>query len=295
MKNRNLLLASLLLVTPLAGCSDASAKLSDGSTVLFKVGKTKVTKQDLFSLMNSTSGASTVISSATKTICSNEIEVTDEMKEDAQTTLDSYKSMYGDTFTSYLEQNNMTEEDYLNTYLIPSLQAEQLTAAYIEAEWESVTDLYEPVKATVLDFEANDSATEALAKLKDGSATAQEIASEYGCTESGETELFTIDDTDYDSTVMSVITNGSPDDGWSMIPTTSGDAVYLVKVEDNDPDNYRDEVIDKLSSISNVSSDATTYFFRKYGFHIYDITVYNAISSDYPDYLVQNMKDTESE
>ena len=57
MKKTNLLLASLLLATPLAGCSDASANLKDGSTVLFKIGSSKVTKQDLFSLMNSTAGA----------------------------------------------------------------------------------------------------------------------------------------------------------------------------------------------------------------------------------------------
>lgn len=290
MKKTNLLLASLLLVTPLAGCSDASAKLKDGSTVLFKIGSTKVTKQDLFGLMNSTAGASTVISNATKIICENEIEVTDDMKADAQTTLDSYKSMYGDTFNSYLQQYSMSEEDYLNENLIPSLQAEKLTEAYIEAEWQKVTELYEPVMATVLDFTDQDLAQAALSALKDGSKSAEEVSNENGCSKDGKSSLYTLNDTDLDSTVMSVITNGTPDDGWSLIPTTSGDKVYLVHVDDNNPDNYRDTVISTLSSASNVSSDATTYFFKKYNFCIYDITVYNAIKSDYPDYLVQNME-----
>lgn len=293
MKKTNLLLASLLLATPLAGCSDASANLKDGSTVLFKIGSSKVTKQDLFSLMNSTAGASTVISNATKTICEKEIEITDEMKEDAQTTLDSYKSMYGDTFNSYLEQNNMSEEDYLNKNLIPSLQAEKLTEAYIEAEWEKVTDLYEPVMATVLDFSDQDKAQAALSALKDGSKSAEEVSMENECSHDGTSKLYTINDTDLDSTVMSVITNGTPDDGWSLVPTTSGDKVYLIRVDDNNPENYRDKVFSTLSGTSNVSADATTYYFRKYGFHIYDITVYNAIKSDYPDYLVQNIKDTD--
>ena len=94
---------------------------------------------------------------------------------------------------------------------------------------------------------------------------------------------------------MSVITNGTPDDGWSLIPTTSGDKVYLIRVDNNDPSTFKDEVIEKLSGISNVTSDATTYFFKKYGFRIYDITVYNAVKADYPDYLVQNIKDTDAE
>lgn len=294
MKNTNLLLASLLLVTPLAGCSDAQANLKDGSTVLVKVGKEKITKEKLFQLMNSTSGAATVIADATKTISSAEVEVTDEMKENAENTLASYKSMYGDTFNSYLEQNNMSEDDYLNKNLIPALQAEKLPELYIEQNWKKVIKLYEPVKATVLEFTSSDDANNALSALKDGSKTPAEAASENNSSSSGESKIYTLDDTDLDSTATSVITNGSPDDGWSMVPTTSGDTVYVIRVDDNNPDNFKDEAITKLTSIDNISSDANTYFFKKYKFHIYDITIYNAISSDYPDYLVQNLKDSDS-
>lgn len=294
MKNTNLLLASLLLVTPLAGCSDAQANLKDGSTVLVKVGKEKITKEKLFQLMNSTSGAATVIADATKTISSAEVEVTDEMKENAENTLASYKSMYGDTFNSYLEQNNMSEDDYLNKNLIPALQAEKLPELYIEQNWKKVIKLYEPVKATVLEFTSSDDANNALSALKDGSKTPAEAASENNSSSSGESKIYTLDDTDLDSTANSVITNGSPDDGWSMVPTTSGDTVYVIRVDDNNPDNFKDEAITKLTSIDNISSDANTYFFKKYKFHIYDITIYNAISSDYPDYLVQNLKDSDS-
>lgn len=294
MKNTNLLLASLLLITPLAGCSDAQANLKDGSTVLVKVGKEKITKEKLFQLMNSTSGAATVIADATKTISSAEVEVTDEMKENAENTLASYKSMYGDTFNSYLEQNNMSEDDYLNKNLIPALQAEKLPELYIEQNWKKVIKLYEPVKATVLEFTSSDDANNALSALKDGSKTPAEAASENNSSSSGESKIYTLDDTDLDSTAHSVITNGSPDDGWSMVPTTSGDTVYVIRVDDNDPDNFKDEAITKLTSINNISSDANTYFFKKYKFHIYDITIYNAISSDYPDYLVQNLKDSDS-
>ena len=70
-------------------------------------------------------------------------------------------------------------------------------------------------------------------------------------------------------------------------------SIEVIVVDDNNPENYRDKVFSTLSGTSNVSADATTYYFRKYGFHIYDITVYNAIKSDYPDYLVQNIKDTD--
>lgn len=292
MKNTKLLLASILLITPLAGCSDAQANLKDGSTVLIKVGKEKITKETLFQLMNSTSGAATVIADATKTISSAEVEITDEMKENAENTLASYKSMYGDTFNSYLEQNNMSEDDYLNKNLIPALQAEKLPELYIEQNWKEVTKLYEPVKATVLEFTSSEDANNALSALKDGSKSPAEAASENNSSSTGESTIYTLNDTDLDSTANSVITNGNPDDGWSMVPTTTGDTVYVIRVDDNDPDNFKEEAITKLASIDNISSDANTYFFKKYKFHIYDITIYNAISSDYPDYLVQNLKDS---
>ena len=45
-----------------------------------------------------------------------------------------------------------------------------------------------------------------------------------------------------------------------------------------------------LQKINQVSADASTYFFKKHNFHIYDKTIYDAIKDKYPDILVQDMK-----
>ena len=45
-----------------------------------------------------------------------------------------------------------------------------------------------------------------------------------------------------------------------------------------------------LQKINQVSADASTYFFKKHNFHIYDKTIYDAIKDMYPDILVQDMK-----
>lgn len=292
MKNKHYLLsAALLACTSLAGCTDAQAKLKDSSTALFSVGKKTVTKGDLYSKMNSTSGASVVTNNATKAISSAEVEITDDMHSSAESTLKSYKSMYGDTFTSYLENNNMTEDDYLNDYLIPSLQAEQLPKAYLEQNWDNAVKLYTPVKATILEFSSSDDAQAALSELKDGSKTASEAASGHNSSSTGESTIYTIEDTDLDSIVRSCINANSPDDGWSEVPASDGSTFYVVKVDDNEPNNFKDECIEQLVSVSQVKSDATTYFFKKYKFHVYDKTIYDAIEKDYPDYLVQDMED----
>ena len=86
----------------LVGCSDASAKLSDSSTAIFSVGNKTITKGDMFTTMETMSGADTAINDATSTISSLEVEVTDDIKSQAEDTLSTYKSMYGDTFTNNL-------------------------------------------------------------------------------------------------------------------------------------------------------------------------------------------------
>lgn len=289
MKRNHLILASLLLIAPLAGCSDAQAKLNDSKTVLFSVGKESVTKGQLYSLMNATAGASTAIADANKAICAKEIKVTDDMKTSSQSTLDNYKTMYGDSFTEYLDSAGMNEEDYMNDQLIPSLQAEKLTSKYIEENWKNVKKLYKPVKATILEFTSDDDAKAALSELNDGSASATDAAANHNSSSSGSSEIYTIESSDVDSMVRTVLTSMKPDDGWKEVPASSGGNYYLVHVDDNDADNFKDEATDTLSSIDQVSKDSTTYFFKKYNFHVYDKTIYDALASDYPDYLVQDM------
>lgn len=277
----------------LAGCTDATAKLNDAKTEIITVGKTSITKGDVYNLMKSAAGATTAVNEANKTIAAAEIEVTDEMKESAQSTLDNYKSMYGDSFTTYLEQNNMTEEDYMNDYLIPSLQAEKLITNYINDNWDDVIALYKPIKATVLTFTSTDDANAAKAEI-DAGTDAATAASNHNSSSSGTSQVYTTESTSLDSLIRSAINSYTPDDGWNLVPESDGSTFDLVKVDDNDPNNFKDEAIDALESIDNVSSASTTYFFKKYNFHIYDKVVYDGVKADYPDNLVQDMSDDDS-
>ena len=295
MKKTVKVFASALAVLMLAGCTDAVAKLPDSSTELFKIGKKTVTKGDVYSMMNSSVGATTVVTNAKKVIAQAEIEVTDDMKETAQNSLDSYKTYYGDTFTTYLEQMGMTDQEYLEEYLIPSLQAEQLTSKYIEENFDDIAARYSPVKATVLSFTENTQADKALSALKDGSKTAEEAAKEFESSSTGKSQIYTIESTDIDATVRTVLNSAAPDDGWTLVPASDGSAFVVLRVDDNDPQNFRDDAIDTLKELTSIANDGITYWFKKYNFVIYDKTIYDAIKADYADYLVQDIKDEVTE
>jgi len=292
MKKRNALFASVLALTMLAGCKDATAKLNDSSTSLIKIGSKTITKGDLYELMNSAYGATTVINDANKTIADLEIEVTDEMKETAESTLETYVSMYGDSFTSYLEQVGMTEEDYVNETLIPSLQAEQLVNKYIEDQWDTLVSTYKPVKATLISFTSEDDANAALEEVN-GGTDAETAAGNHNGTYT-ESKVYTTESTSLDSMVRTILFAATEDDGWAHVPGSDGSTYYLIKVDNSDPSSFKDEAVEALSTISDVSDDSTTYFFKKYNFHIYDKTIYDAVAADYPDNLVQDMDDDDT-
>ena len=78
--------------------------------------------------------------------------------------------------------------------------------------------------------------------------------------------------------------------------TVAGDdgSFYVIRLDSNDTEALKDDIITEIASYDTTSSDANTYFFKKYSFHVYDINLYNSIgnSSDYSSYLVQTPVDT---
>ncbi len=281
--------SAVALCFTLAGCSDASAKLKDSSSALIKVGNKTITKGQIYSTMVSMSGASTAINNATNKIAATEVEVTDEIKQQAESSLNTYKSMYGDSFASYLESTDMTEDEYVNDYLIPSLLAADLSTKYIEEKWDDLITMYKPVKATVLAFSSQEDRDAALQELNDGSSNAEAAAKNHNSTSDGSSKVYTNQDTTLDTMVRAVLSSMKSNDGWVDTQSSDSATYYLLHVDEDDTENYREELKTAFSNISNVKTDATTYYFKKYGFHIYDITLYDAVKASYPDNLVQDM------
>ena len=98
MKNKNIVLlaSSLLALSTITGCSDATASLKDKSTVVMKVGKTAITKGEVYSTLFASYGYTQAVTDAKHIIANNEIEITDEMKEQADSIVEMYKNYYGD-------------------------------------------------------------------------------------------------------------------------------------------------------------------------------------------------------
>ncbi|MBR2677494.1 MAG: hypothetical protein IKE28_11370 [Solobacterium sp.] len=289
MKMKNILAGACALIL-LAGCSDASAKLANGSETVMTVGNQTFSKNDIYQMLVSSAGGDTVYSKAQTFIAEQEVELTDEMKDSAKNTLELYSMMYGDQFTDYLKSSGLTEDDYVNTVILPSMQAEKLPEIYINEHFDELVSTYEPIQVIVLSFSSQDDASKAISALKDGSATAEEAAASNNSASKGEPEILVNSSMTYDSAVLTVLRSGSVDDGWVEVPSSDGATFYVVKIVSKNTADFKDEAVTALGGISTVTNAATDYFFRKYNFHVYDIDVYNQLKSNHPEILIQDSK-----
>ena len=291
MKKMISLIALLLSVTLLSGCSDAVAKLKDSNEVLFTVGNTNITKGQLYSQMTSSYGSTTAIGGSSTYIAQQEIPITDEMRESAQESMESYKAYYGDVFTKHLEQIGMTEEEYIEKNIVAALQASELPKKYIEENFDAVMSIYNPIKATILNFTTQDEANTALEALNNGDDP-EAVAEANNSTSTGLPEIVTINSTNIDSVIRTVLNSASPDDGWFKAAGSDGATYSVIRIEENNINDFKDEAIDALVDITTLQDESTTYWYKKYDFHVYDKTIYDALAQDYPSYLVQDSSPT---
>lgn len=290
MKKLNLLLCASLFVV-MSGCSDASANISDGSTVLFTVNGEKTTKEDIYTLAKSSStgtAGSAVMTLVRERIFEVEVPKTEDMEKEAKKTMETAKENFGDTFETMLKNNGyQSEDDYYEKVALGNIQAKELTKKYLNDE-EKISE-YQPIKAQVIVTTSKEKAESALSAVKDDS-TFEEAASEYGDTSKSDgSEKIYSSASGISSTVWQSILNIKANAiGSDILEDTTNSLYYVVKVIDTDVENFKDEALETLSALSSVSNTALIFYLEKHDFNVWDIDVYNQIKTSSPTFLVQD-------
>ena len=284
---KKLMCAGLALLM-LAGCKDATAALANSKETLMTIGDTTVTKGDLYNMMFASVGANTANTDVMNRIAAQEIEVTEEMKEEALNQVQFYTMMYGDQFTEFLDSMGLTEDTYAEKYILPNTLTSKLVEKYTEENFDSLCGSFDPLKAIVLSFTSEDDASAALSALKDGSMTPAEAAKENNSSSTGSEEVITMNTTTYDSAALSVLRSMSVDDGWTEVPSSDGATFYVLKLVSHDPAEFKEDAVKAISEITAVTNESNEFFLRKYNFHVYDINLYNGLKALNPDILVQD-------
>lgn len=286
------LLAAMMLFT-LAGCKDATAEISNGNEALITVEGEKITNDDIYQLIKTTAGGTETLNLVKNKIYDKEgIKVTEDMKKESESQVESLKSMYGKDLDSTLKQFGYDNlEDYKEKAVYPTLKQKELNKKYVKEKEESVFSTYYPFKAQILETGDKDKANKALKALKDGDAFA-DVVKEYGdtTTYNGKEAIYTSESglpTIVFDKIKATNKAGLID---SVIEDSTSSKYYVVNITNISTDKYEDEAINKIveDASTNIESAATAYYLKKYDFTIYDKDVYDGIKSINESYIVQD-------
>ena len=282
--------AAALLV--LGGCSDAKAEISDGDKVVAKVGNKEISKEDLYNTMKMSNAYNVVIEQVTRKIVDKEVPATKEMEEAARTSFEAYKKTAGSSFDEYLKNSGYKDEDtYFRAIYVVDQQKTALTKKYVEANFKQMMSEYRPMKAQIIACDTEEKAKQALEAVKGGKSFEEAVKSYGNNTNfSGAEQIVNSKTTGMSSVAFTqmkkVNKNGTMVD--KVINDASTGKFYVVKVNETDPEKFKDDAIKSVTALDEVKDKAFTTYLKKYKFTIYDIDVYNSIKESKPSYVIQD-------
>ena len=295
MKKILCLLSFALLIT-LTGCSDAKTSLTNGDEALITVGKTEITKDEIYSALKSENGVTIILSKLTNFIIDKEVPITDEIKKEAKDYVEQFTKYMGeDTFKTYIKTLGYeTVDEYVEGVVISSVRSNKITDKYIDEKYEDLNKEYQFRKVQILQLSDSKIASEIQLAMKEGKLTFEDALVQYKdklttSTFTGKEQVIS-NQVSLDSSIVKNIFAVEEDN------TLLGeyqfnaklDTFYIVKVVSTNVS--KEDASSAIYEIKTIDDQAFAYFLEKYGFVVYDIDLYNGIKSQAPVYLVQDNK-----
>lgn len=272
-----------LSVLLLAGCSDATANISDGSTSLLTVNDKEITKQDMYDMMKSSASSSFILNLVQNKILDQEVPVTDEIKAKAQEQLDSSKESMGEYFDQMLKSlyGFSSEEDYLES-LINSIRLQELCKTVLADK--DIENTYFPRKAKIFTVKDDEKANSALTALQEGQDF-KEVCEEYGDTTKykGEEQLVTSESGLPTLVFDTIKTRTETGLHTEILEDTTNGGYYIIEVTNIDGASLKEEAINTLAATSSVQKSIMNDKYEEYDLSFHDIDVYNTIKKSNPE------------
>jgi foldase protein PrsA len=189
------LVAAVIAVLVTSNSVTSTPMTSNGEAVVASTSLGEITTDELYEELKGQAGFNVLLTMVDDLLIADVQELTDEMKEEAQSSIDDIKAQYGDQFETVLEQNGFnSEQDLLDAFLsqirqnayIEAVVSEDITDEEIQAAYDAI----EPqIKASHILIKPTEDSEEALAAalevaqgligdLNEGADFA-ELASEY--------------------------------------------------------------------------------------------------------------------
>ena len=176
----------IILLVILIGAATKNTKTKNGDDIVVTLKGKTITADDLYKELKSVYGKDITINLVDKYILDKEYKTTDDMEDQAEATINSYKNSYGDNFESFLEYNGMKDEKELKELLIKETKLTNAIKDYVKdsLKEKELKEYYETsihgdieAKHILISTEVSDDASEDEKSTKEAQAleTAQMI------------------------------------------------------------------------------------------------------------------------
>jgi parvulin-like peptidyl-prolyl isomerase len=282
------LLIVALAALMLTGCYDVTTKISDPKTVLITLDGATITKGDVYDIMSQADPYPAVVALtlSKKIILEKEVGRPDAVKAEADAAKAKFIEDADDDLEGALEEAgyDTIEKMYEDKFMVEA-QSDFLVGNYLNTTYSTVSSTYAPRKARIIKIEKEDDADEALAAIKAGQSFS-DVAEEYGVTGFNSETAIYYTGSALPEAVLTFLKDASLPTLSDVIEDTSNDVFYIVQISVADASKIQTEVVDFFKKESSFIELALLGYYESNGFTIYDRALYDMISAQYPDYII---------
>ena len=275
-------LLTILLI--LVGCSsNSSTQISDKDDVLFKIEDTSVTKGEVYNMLRYQQVGQIIINDAQNMLVESKVELTDEIRAEAQAMLEESKEQFGDYFEAYYGRGD--DEELLETVFIPAVRQRKLLENYFEDNKDTIISEADPVKLNILYYDSQETAQNAIDLLNDGKSIA-DVLDELGTTSNhgvSREKPTVIAKNKLDDVVVRFIES---EEGLlenftkSPLMDVTEAKFYVVKLIEDDNEALTEEYKEVFLADQEAGSKVIVDLFKAANFEVYDQAIYDGIKAN---------------
>ena len=275
-------LLTILLI--LVGCSsNSSTQITDKDDVLFKIEDTSVTKGEVYNMLRYQQVGQIIINDAQNMLVESKVELTDEIRAEAQEMLEESKEQFGDYFEAYYGRGD--DEELLETVFIPAVRQRKLLENYFEDNKDTIISEADPVKLNILYYDSQETAQNAIDLLNDGKSIA-DVLDELGTTSNhgvSREKPTVIAKNKLDDVVVRFIES---EEGLlknftkSPLMDVTEAKFYVVKLIEDDNEALTEEYKGVFLADQEAGSKVIVDLFKAANFEVYDQAIYDGIKAN---------------
>jgi hypothetical protein len=282
------LLIVALAALMLTGCYDVTTKISDPKTVLITLDGATITKGDVYDIMSQADPYPAVVALtlSKKIILEKEVGRPDAVKTIADAAKAKFIDDADDDLEGALEEAgyDTIDEMYEDKFMVEA-QSDYLVGNYLNTTYSTVSSTYAPRKARIIKIEKEEDADDALAAIKAGSSFS-DVAEEYGVTGFNTETAIYYTGSALPTAVLTFLKDASLPTLSDVIEDTTNDVFYIVQISVADASKIQTEVVDFFKKEASFIELALLGYYQSNGFKIYDRSLYDMITAQYPDYII---------